>query len=93
MELPRLKIKLLKAIRNYLNETPTTEMNLIYQIFDALKQTYTDGNDLVLIQNGLITNFQLYGNNNIDVTMSNINGWITNCNNINLLNDILESIE
>ncbi len=88
-----LKNKLLITMKYYLCNIQETELFFFYKILDLLKQKYTETYDLNFIDNGILHNFQSYNNNNSTIILLNMTSHIYNCNNENLLQDLLESID
>lgn len=90
LELLSLKNKLLITLKYYLFNMHQMELSCFYRILDLLKQKYTDTNDFNFVEHGIRCNLQNY--NNLNLAISNISSYIFNCNNENLLKDLLNSI-
>lgn len=90
LELLSLKNKLLITLKYYLFNMHQMELSCFYRILDLLKQKYTDTNDFNFVEHGIRCNLQNY--NNLNLVISNISSYIFNCNNENLLKDLLNSI-
>jgi hypothetical protein len=91
LELWGLKIKLIMSLKYYLINTSNTELCCFYRVLDLLKQKYSDTNDFNFIEQGIRCNIQNYSNTIINA-INNISSYIHNCNNEDLLKDILNSI-
>jgi len=87
-----LKNKLLITLKFYLLNISQTELFCFYRILDLLKQKYTDSNDLNFVDQGIRCNLQNY-NKNLNLAISNMSSYIYNCNNENMLKDLLSSID
>ena len=92
LELFSLKIKLLRALKCYLNITSQSEIQFFYRILDLLKQKYTDIDDFNFVEQGIRNHIQTY-HNNLPRAVSDISIYIYNYNNSYLLNDLLNSID
>ena len=86
-----LKIKLIMSLKYYLINSSNTELSCFYRVLDLLKQKYSDTNDLNFLEQGIRCNIQNYSNTIINA-INNISSYIHNCNNEDLLKDILNSI-
>lgn len=86
-----LKIKLIMSLKYYLINSSNTELSCFYRVLDLLKQKYSDMNDFNFLEQGIRCNIQNYSNTIIDA-INNISSYIHNCNNEDLLKDILNSI-
>ena len=86
-----LKIKLIMSLKYYLINSSNTELSCFYRVLDLLKQKYSDMNDFNFLEQGIRCNIQNYSNTIIDA-INNISSYIHNCNNEDLMKDILNSI-
>ena len=86
-----LKIKLIMSLKYYLINSSNTELSCFYRVLDLLKQKYSDTNDFNFLEQGIRCNIQNYSNTIINA-INNISSYIHNCNNEDLLKDILNSI-
>lgn len=91
LSLLALKNKLFITIKWYLINTQQTHFSFLYQIFDLLRIKYID--DFNLIEQGFRCNIQNNGNEHFNMVMLKISSNINNCNNENLLKDLLNSID
>jgi hypothetical protein len=92
LQLLGLKNKLLITLKYYLfNMYNIGGLCYFYRILDLLKQKYPSSDDFNFIEQGIRCNITHC--NNILITLSNLSGTIYNCNNKNLLNDLLNSID
>jgi len=91
LQLWSLKIKLIMSLKYYLINTSNTELSCFYRVLDLLKEKYSDTNDFNFLEQGIRCNLQNYSNTIINA-INNISSYIHNCNNEDLLKDILNSI-
>jgi len=79
------------SLKYYLINTSNTELFCFYRVLDLLKEKYSDTNDFNFLEQGIRCNIQNYSNT-ITNAINNISSYIHNCNNEDLLKDILNSI-
>jgi hypothetical protein len=91
LQLLGLKNKLLITLRYYLLNINNIGLLFFYRILELLKQKYPSRDDFNFIEQGIRCN--ITNCNNILITLSNLSGPIYNCNNKNLLNELLNSID
>lgn len=86
-----LKIKLLIALKYFLNFEIHITITFFDKTLDILKQKYSNVTDLNFIES--IKNNINSNEKNINITIQRISGFLYNYNNISLIKDMLNSID